>query len=273
MLAASDRIARGQAVVWIQESPMIEAAADSNGSPPSSHVCPRCGRPVHKVHRSLRDRVVSVFYPVGRYHCRAEGCGWEGLLPQSRTGSARSRTAWIIAGALLVALIGLGTAILWSHDEAAMPVPKAPARPVAAAPREPEAPRAAVPDSVDGQRHGCVWEGPGESPYFGTLADALTAARVPIEIVRKIEFMRDSGFVTDRLEISSAGIRSTDHRRFFGKTTKAMAMGETVCFSTRIGLPPDKTTIANLYELVDDTNMRFQVMIVQIGGNVAVLGE
>jgi len=252
---------------------MIEAAADSNGSPPSSHVCPRCGRPVHKVHRSVRDRVVSVFYPVGRYYCRAEGCGWQGLLHQSGTGSARSRAPWIAAGTLLVALIGLATAILWLHDEDAMPVPKTPARPVARAPVEPEPPRAAVQESVDGQRHGCVWEGPGESPYFGTLADALTAARVPIEIVRKIEIMRDSGFVTDRLEISSAGIRSTDHRRFFGKTTKAMAMGETVCFGTRIGMPPEKTTIANLYELVDDTNMRFQVMVVQIGGNVAVLGE
>lgn len=258
---------------------MTEVTDNRNAHPPSHHVCPRCGRPVHKVHRSLRDRVVSVFYPVGRYHCRAEGCGWQGLLHQSptasgaRTGSARSRTAWIVAGALLVALIGLATAILWLHDEDPIPAPAAPARSVVRAPVEPTAPRAPVQDSVDGQRHGCVWEGPGESPYFGTLADALTAARVPIEIVRKIEIMRDSGFVTDRLEISSAGIRSTDHRRFFGKTTKAMAMGETVCFSTRIGLPPEKTSIANLYELVDDTNMRFQVMVVQIGGNVAVLEE
>jgi hypothetical protein len=228
---------------------------------------------VHKVHRSLRDRVVSVFYPVGRYHCRAEGCGWEGLLHQSRTGTARSRAAWIVAGAVVVALIGLATAIYGLHDEDAMPAPKAPVRPVAAALREPEASRAAVSGAADEARHGCVWEGPGESPYFGTLADALAAARVPIEIARRIEIMRDGGFVTDRLEISSAGIRSTDHRRFFGKTMKAMAMGETVCFSTRIGVPPDKTSIANLYELVDDTNMRFQIMIVQIGGNVAVLEE
>jgi hypothetical protein len=223
--------------------------------------------------------MVSMFYPVGRFHCRAEGCRWQGLLRQaptpsrSRTSSARARTAWIVAGALLVALLGLATAIYGLYDEDAIPVPAAPARSVAGTPVEPEAPRGAAQGSVGEPRPGCVWEGPGESPYFGTLADALTAARVPIEIVRKIEIMRDSGFVTDRLEISSAGIRSTDHRRFFGKTTKAMAMGETVCFGTRIGMPPEKTTIANLYELVDDTNMRFQVMVVQIGGNVAVLGE
>ena len=258
---------------------MIEVAAEGNGHQPSRHVCPECGRPVYKVHRSARDRMVSMFYPVGRFRCRAEGCRWQGLLrdtptaSRSRTGSARSRTAWIVAGALLVALIGLATAIYGLHDEDAMPVPAPPARLVARTPVEPEAPRGAVHSSNGELREGCVWEGPGESPYVGTLADALTAARVPIEIVRKIEIMRDSGFVTDRLEISSAGIRSTDHRRFFGHTTKAMAMGETVCFGTRIGLPPDKTSIANLYELVDDTNMRFQVMIVQIGGNVAVLGE
>jgi predicted RNA-binding Zn-ribbon protein involved in translation (DUF1610 family) len=252
---------------------MTDATDHSSGHLPSHHVCPRCGRPVHKIHRGLRDRLVSVFYPVGRYHCRTEGCGWEGLLHQSRTASERSRTGWIVAGALLVALLGLATALLWPHDEDAMPVPKAPARAVARAPVEPDIPRGAAPASADESRHGCVWEGPGESPYFGTLADALAAARVPIEIARKIEIMRDSGFVTDRLEISSVGIRSTDHRRFFGKTTKAMAMGETVCFSTRIGVPPDKISIANLYELVDDTNMRFQVMVVQIGGNVAVLEE
>ena len=252
---------------------MTEVTGNSSGHLPSHHVCPRCGRPVFKVHRSTRDRIVSAFYPVGRYHCRTEGCGWEGLLHQSRNESARSRVAWIVAGVLLVSLIALATAIYGLHDEDAMPAPTAPARSVARAPAEPEAPRAAVPGAADEARHGCVWEGPGESPYFGTLADALAAARVPIEIARKIEIMRDSGFVTDRLEISSAGIRSTDHRRFFGKTTKAMAMGETVCFSTRIGVPPDKTSIANLYELVDDTNMRFQVMVVQIGGNVAVLEE
>jgi hypothetical protein len=258
---------------------MIEVAAERNGHQSSRHVCPKCGRPVYKVHRSARDRMVSMFYPVGRFHCRAEGCRWQGLLRQaptpsrSRTSSARARTAWIVAGALLVPLIGLAVAIYWLYDEDAMPMPKAPAKLVARTPVEPDDPRKAAQDSVAEPRHGCVWEGPGESPYFGTLADALTAARVPIEIVRRIEIMRDSGFVTDRLEISSAGIRSTDHRRFFGHTTKAMAMGETVCFGTRIGLPPDKTSIANLYELVDDTNMRFQVMIVQIGGNVAVLGE
>jgi len=176
-------------------------------------------------------------------------------------------------GALLVPLIGLAVAIYWLNDEDAMPMPKAPAKLVARTPLRPDDPRGAAQHSVEEPRHECVWGGPGESPYFGTLATALTAARLPSEIARKIEIMRDGGFVTDRLEISSAGIRSTDHRRFFGRTTKAMAMGETICFGTRIGLPPERTYAADLYELVDDTNRRFQVMILAIGGNVAILEE
>jgi len=258
---------------------MIEVAAEGNGHQPSRHVCPICGGPVYKVHRSARDRMVSMFYPVGRFHCRVEGCRWQGLLRQapiasrSRTSSARARTAWIVAGALLVPLIWLAVAIYWLYDEDATPMPEAPAKLVARTPLEPDDPRKAAQDSVAEPRHGCVWEGPGESPYFGTLATALIAARLPSEIVRKIEIMRDAGFVTDRLEISSAGIRSTDHRRFFGRTTKAMAMGETICFGTRIGLPPERTYAADLYELVDDTNRRFQVMILAIGGNVAILEE
>jgi hypothetical protein len=258
---------------------MIEVATEKNSHQPSRRVCPKCGMPVHKVHRSARDRMVSMFYPVGRFRCRAEGCGWQGLLHQTptesrpRTGYARSRTAWIVAGAVLVALIGLAVAIYWLYDEDAMPMPKGPAKSVARTPLEPDDPRGAMQHSVEEPHHGCVWGESGESPYFGTLAAALTAARLPSEIVRKVEIMRDGGFVTDRLEISSAGIRSTDHRRFFGRTTKAMAMGETVCFGTRIGLPPGRTVAADLYELVDDTNRRFQVMIVAIGGNVAVLEE
>ena len=264
---------------WTWELPMIEVAAEGNGHQPSRHVCPKCGRPVYKVHRSARDRMVSMFYPVGRFRCRAEGCRWQGLLRQtptasrSRTGSARSRTAWIAAGALLDALIGLAIATYWFYDRDAMPVPTAPAKLVASTPPKPDAPRRPAQDPAGEPRQGCVWEGPGQSPYFGTLVTALTAARLPSEIVRKIEIMRGGGFVTDRLEISSAGIRTTDHRRFFGHTTKAMAMGETICFGTRIGLPPERTYAADLYELVDDTNRRFQVMILAIGGNVAILEE
>ena len=138
---------------------MIEVATEANGLPPGGHVCPRCGRPVDRVHRSASDRMVSMFYPVWRFRCRADGCEWQGLLRQtptasrSRTGSARSRTAWIAAGALLVALIGLAVAIYWFYDRDAMPVPTAPAKLVASTPPKLDAPRLPAQDSG----YSCFW--------------------------------------------------------------------------------------------------------------------
>lgn len=44
-------------------------------------VCPVCGGAIHRVHRSLWDKVVSkVFLPhARRYQCENEQCGWSGL--------------------------------------------------------------------------------------------------------------------------------------------------------------------------------------------------
>jgi hypothetical protein len=258
---------------------MTEVKTESDGHEPSRHVCPRCGRAVYKVHRTAGDRMFSVFYSVGRYRCRAEGCGWQGLLPRDPsaswppTRSALSRTAWIVAGALLIPLVGLSVAILWIVDEHTQPVPAAPARAIAEPLPEPPSPRQEGPGPSSELPNGCVWKGPGESPYFGTLATALAAARLPDEIVRKFEIMRDGRFVTDRLEITSAGIRTADQRRHFGNRAVAMAMGETVCLGTTISPPPGKMIAADLYELVDDANRRFLIAIVADGGNVAVLEE
>lgn len=43
--------------------------------------CPRCGSPIHRVHRSALDKAVSkVFLPHGRrYRCENAQCGWTGL--------------------------------------------------------------------------------------------------------------------------------------------------------------------------------------------------
>jgi len=122
-------------------------------------------------------------------------------------------------------------------------------------------------------RTGCVWAGPGEQPYVGTLLDALTAARLPSEIIRKLVMMHEEGFINDRLEISRAGIHSADHRRSFGYTTKAMALDGTVCFNTKIDLSNETTGSADLYEVTDRNYQRYTIMIVANGGNVAVLQE
>jgi predicted RNA-binding Zn-ribbon protein involved in translation (DUF1610 family) len=49
--------------------------------------CPRCGSPIHRVHRSLLDKVVSkVFLPhARRYRCEKAECGWSGLRHSRRT--------------------------------------------------------------------------------------------------------------------------------------------------------------------------------------------
>jgi hypothetical protein len=85
--------------------------------------------------------------------------------------------------------------------------------------------------------------------------------------------MHEEGFINDRLEISRAGVYSTDHRRSFGYTTKAMALDSTVCFNTKIDLASESTGAADLYEVTDGNYQRYTIMIVTNGGNVAVLQE
>lgn len=41
--------------------------------------CPRCGGPVHRIHRRAIDRAISFFVPVRRYGCRDGDCAWRGL--------------------------------------------------------------------------------------------------------------------------------------------------------------------------------------------------
>jgi len=49
--------------------------------------CPRCGDGLHRIHRKPLDRLISVYVPVRRYHCRSDRCGWKGL----RIGDGRVR--------------------------------------------------------------------------------------------------------------------------------------------------------------------------------------
>jgi hypothetical protein len=255
---------------------MVNVTPEGHGRQPSRIACPRCGVPVYRDHRRLRDRLVGMFHEVRRYHCKA--CGWQGLLaqpqaaPRSATHRPRSRTVWLVVGVLLTPLIVLGAAVYWI-GEGEMPTSIAPGRLIAGTPLAPTE-SAAVNITLSGEaRSECVWGGPGEAPFRGTLTAALAAARLPSEIVDKFEIMHAGHLVSDRLAISNAGIRSADGRRHFGHTAKAMTLGNTICFSTKINMPPDTITFADLYELIDDENQRFTMMIVARGGNVAVLEE
>lgn len=256
---------------------MAEVTPKRTGRKPSRHACPQCGAPVYKDHRHFRDRVISIVREVRRYHCK--DCGWQGLLAQSQqtapkaaTRPARSRTVWIVGGVLSIPLLVLWAAVHWM-DERAKAMPVAPSLANTATPLQPDTPTKVVAELSGEVRSDCVWGGPGESPYAGSLGAALTAARLPKEIVGKFEIMRTSSLVSDRLEISSAGIRSADGRRQFGHFANAMALGTTLCFTTKINMPPDTITFADLYELIDDMHRRYTIMIVVRGGNVAVLEE
>lgn len=255
---------------------MAQGMSEESGPQPARNFCPRCGVRVHKAHRRLRDRLVSVGHDVRRYRCK--DCGWQGLLPQprtvprSRTRLAHSRTVWMLVGVLLIPLVGLSAAVYWSGAPAEQ-VPVPPGQSMAGTPLEPDDLRRADAKRSGELRRACVWGGPGQSPYLGTLTAALAAARLPSEIIGKFQSMQEGRLVNDRLEISRAGIHTADGRRYFGHTALAMALGETLCFSTRINMPPDTVGAADLYELIDDEGQRFTIMVVARGGNVAVLEE
>lgn len=257
---------------------MVEVAREAPGPRPSRNACPQCGVPVFRDHRRSLDRLVGIFREVRRYQCKE--CGWEGLLaqpqefPSSSPRPPRSRSTWIVVGVLLISLVALAAGIYWI-DEGANPMAMAtaPGQSVAVtAPQQNDA-RTEEIGRVNEVRSDCVWTGPGDAPFPGKLAAALTAARLPGEIVGKIDVMHAGHLVTDRLSISPVGIRSADGRRNFGQSTKAMVLGNTICFGVRVNMPPDTITFADLYELVDDENRRYMIMVVARGGNVAVLEE
>jgi hypothetical protein len=45
----------------------------------SATICPKCGGPIHRIHRKPLDRLISLYVPVRRYRCHNSGCAWRGL--------------------------------------------------------------------------------------------------------------------------------------------------------------------------------------------------
>lgn len=269
---------------------MAEAAGEATGEQRGRHSCPRCGGPLVKVHRQARDRALSVFHSVRRYRCRSVECGWQGLLDRPRTAASlwsslrHAPAFWFVAG-MLTTLFAVLLVQVYLVIEHAQPVPIAPESwqleplPVAAGvsqdgkPLEPDDVRLRTRITSAELRRGCIWGGPGQLPYQGSLRDALAAAGLPQPLVDKFAAMRDGALVGDRLEISTAGIRSATHRRHFGYTMKSMAVDRAVCFNTRVNFVPGVVAAAELYELVDGDGERHVIMVVPEGGNVAVLDE
>ncbi len=122
-------------------------------------------------------------------------------------------------------------------------------------------------------RHSCAWGVPGGNPYRGTVAQALTAAGLPPEVVRTISDMAERGWVTDQVEIANSGIRTVDGRRELGGTIRAMGFGNTLCFNTRVNFQPGHVEYAALYEATDNRQRTYRVMVPYVCQNVSVLGQ
>jgi hypothetical protein len=258
---------------------------------PDGRHCPACSAPLDRVHRHAVDRWVSLFRSVHRYRCIDPACGWEGVLGRDRVGAA-DEMRWpalamtFVAGAVAALLVVQAVRIVQHRANEK-------ARAVAAQVKGVEAHSRATPAGVDFRgvpladedervrsnpsplqlRHSCAWGVPGGNPYRGTVAQALAAARLPPEVVRRIADMAERGWVYDQVEISREGIQTVSGQRRFGTDVRAMAFGDTLCFNTRVNFAPGHVEYAALYEAEDAAGKRYTVMVPYVCQNVSVLGE
>jgi predicted RNA-binding Zn-ribbon protein involved in translation (DUF1610 family) len=266
------------------------------------HACPECGQSVGRVHRHLRDRLMSVVLRVHRYRCSNPDCGWEGIvsIPRppraprnwsawvtSSSASWGSRAAWMLVGAVcVVAPIEGGRYLLQRQRDRAAAAEAASLRRA-----EPQLLAPLAGESLDGlvlatqeapvpgglkpleRRAGCLWGVPGRNPYKGTVRQVLSGAKLPQEVVTKIDSMVSSGRKAGRVEITNKGIWTEDGRRHFDSNVVAMGFGNSLCFNTKVNFQPAHVEVADLYETTDTTGAKYSVMVPYVCGNVAVLAE
>jgi len=261
--------------------------------PDGSH-CPSCGSPLKRVHRHAVDRWVSVFRSVHRYHCTNPACGWTGLLGREESAAAagprtavwRTRLVWFLVGAGCTLAAVQGTRVYLraqaDAERARAAVHKGvqaqsratrPGEDFPGAPLPEDDARVVQNPTPLNLRHNCAWGVPGSNPYRGTVAQALAAASLPPEVVRKISEMAERGWTRGQVEISRTGIRTIDGRREFGTEVRAMAFGNILCLNTRVNFKPGHVEYASLYEAADAAGAVWSVMIPDVCQNVSVLGE
>jgi hypothetical protein len=258
-------------------------------APPDGSGCPGCGGPLKRVHRHALDRFVSAFRPMYRRRCFNPRCAWVGLVvceprprPVDLSPAWRGRVLWMLGGVglTLAAVVAVRVAV----DLRAGGRAQATAGTTGASAKGPlpglhddgvELPSAddrvgnnATPLQL---RSSCLWGVPGRTPYRGTVEQALTAARLPPDVVRRIADMARAG-TSDRVEITRTGIRSTDGQRTFPAHIPAMGFGNTLCFDTVVNFKPGHVEYAALYETEDQAGRTYSVMVPFVCGNVSVLG-
>lgn len=237
-----------------------------------------------------------------RYRCRADGCGWEGLLQVSRHRRQPSRRAARAAALSHVAqlklaryatvvLLGLSAAVAGtvayvrqlpvpfvgggrvipagqSYDGDALP----PEHPLLtwAAQKPPPAP------SVDGDRalalrQNCAWGEPGRMPYAGGVDQALAALRLPPKVAEHFAQRIRAHQASDRVEIRNDAIQAEKMLRVYDPRRIAMTFGRTLCIGTQVHFAPRHAEWGDLYEVADGTGRRWAVMVPDVCGNVSLL--
>lgn len=271
---------------------MVPEGAEMLTRPKHVHACPECGAAVSRVHRHLGDRLIGLFQSVHRYRCTNPGCGWEGIVSRPSLpalaggGSATSwsaRLLWMTVGAALALAVVGGIRLHRNPGPAKAPLAASEIATEVPVPAGESFDGLILPDNdvrVAGNpssdlslRRGCAWGVPGRSPYQGTVAQALSGARLPQEVVHKIEAMVERGVVSDRVEITRDSIHTTSGKRRFDPTIVAMGFGNNLCFGTRVNFHPGHVERADLYDATDAAGTNFAVMVPYVCGNVSVLAE
>ncbi len=261
----------------------------------SNHICPSCGGQTRRVHRHFVDRLLSTFRSVKRHRCINPACAWEGIISSSDDSlveggaggtSWRGRVLWFVAG-VAVALGTVQSARVYLAEKAArealvraeqqrarvVPIPVAPGESYDGEALADEDPRGVGNRSELTLRRNCSWGIPGRNPYQGTVAQALTAARVPESAVRKFEMLIENKMISDRVQISREGITTVSGRRSFNSKSFDMAFGTMMCFDMRVNFSEAHVEHADLYEATDADGRQYAIMVPIVCGNVAVLGE
>ena len=142
---------------------------------------------------------------------------------------------------------------------------------VAASPPSPPAAPAAPAAEGLSLRQGCVWGKPGRNPYQGTVEQALRAGRLPTELIGPLAERIRARQASDRVSISSTGIRAEHSGREFSPRGLALSFGHSMCLNSRVNFAPGHVEPADLYLVSDAAGRQRAVVVPDVCGNVSVL--
>ena len=267
------------------------------------HRCPQCGGPVQRRRRSLQDRRVAGHH---RYRCTDLSCNWGGLLPVWQPPDEPKPAAWswpalrarapgrgaamMLAGGLLSAvatawflhkpppeavMVGPHVVTRGTHLEGERLPEAHPLKTLLPAQAMEVEPAGYVEEAgaVLRVRRHCAWGLPGRNPYRGSAVQALQTATLSPTVVKKIAADIHAGRRVDRVTIRNDGITARASGREFDPQRVAMTYGMTLCADTRVNFKGNHREEADLYEAMDDDGQIYAVMVPDVCGNVAVLGE